>query len=43
MTYCIHLGVIIKHMADVFEQKVCDGQSSNKFALYVFWVLYLWL
>lgn len=40
MTYCIHLGVIIKHMADVFKQKVCDGQSSNKFAVYVFWVLY---
>jgi hypothetical protein len=36
MTHCIYLGVIIKHMADVFNQKVCDGQSNNKFAVYVF-------
>jgi hypothetical protein len=43
MTYCIQLGVIIKHMTDVFKQKVCDGQSSSKFAVYVFWVLYFWL
>ena len=43
MTYCSHLGVIIKHVTDVFKQKVCYGQSSSKIAVYVFWVFYFWL
>ena len=43
MTYCIQLGVIIKHVTDVFKQKVCDRQSSNKLTVYVFWVLHFWL